>query len=170
VNPPLISFVSSSLNSSGNPSDSTERSLAKSSGKQRGNLAESPITRFCILLLAERISRNRQRRAFTHEYLSSRSDSDRTSVRRPNRRRHMFSERKQLGIQLLNRRAKCCSAANRNCRSKIDCEAIWTCGATVGHNLRLKHRNATRYLRIIVNTLHLGTSPMTLYIMISIIR
>jgi len=97
--------------------------------------------------------------------------------RRLNWRRHIFTKRKQLGIQL----SKMCwmlgSKSQLSIESKLllykaILEPIWTYGVQLwgtaaNSNIEIIQTFQNKYLRIIVN---FGTSPMILYVTISTYR
>jgi len=66
--------------------------------------------------------------------------------RRLNWKKHISTKRK-LGIEL-NKMYCYCSAANRNCRSKINCcctrQSLNLWRSTLGHSLLLKYRNTRK--------------------------
>jgi len=88
---------------------------------------------------------------------------------RLNWRKHMFTKRKQLGIQL---NKIYCSAVNCNCRSKIT--RCYTRQSLNPSGLMASNYGAQTPIQILQrkqipqnHCQFLGTSPMTLYIMIS---
>jgi len=88
--------------------------------------------------------------------------------RKLNWRKHIFTKRKQLGIQLgktywlLGSKSQL-SIENKLLLYKAILKPIWTCGVQLWHGPQLKHRNTTKISKQIPQ----NTSPMTLYVIIS---